>query len=514
MCVASGCGGGGSASTPPWPTFGHDLNNSRFQSQERAISRSTAPLLKVKWSISAEGPVTATPAIDSTSIYFPDGAGFLYRVDRSTGQIVWKNLISQYTNIPVDNARGTPALVNGVLILGNQAGRLPSPQPARVFAVNAATGLLVWSTQVDSTSTSYVTHSPIVYNGTAFVGVASNEELLSGFLPASQGWQWSFRGSVVALDVVTGAIKWQSYTVPSGYFGGSVWGSAGAVDTVHNTLYMATGNNYSVPVSAQNCLDSGGSPSSCLAQDDYFDSILALDMNSGIIKWAGRGLSYDAYNVGCGLNMPGVIQIPPNDNCPNPHGPDWDFAQGPMIFNAVEGRSVGAGQKSGVFWAFDINSGFQQWSTQVAPGGSEGGMQWGSATDGTNIYVAVSNSGQDGGVTTPIPPGAWKQKDGTSVFSGGWAALDAKTGSVVWTTPDPAGSFAQGPVSLANGVVFGCDLSGNGAMVALDATTGAILWSYDSGAPCLAGASIADGVVYWGSGRGSNKVFAFSVNGH
>jgi polyvinyl alcohol dehydrogenase (cytochrome) len=125
----------------------------------------------------------------------------------------------------------------------------------------------------------------------------------------------------------------------------------------------------------------------------------------------------------------------------------------------------------------------------------------------------VSNAGGTGGT----PPSAWKQVNGTTVYSGGWAALNPITGGLEWTTPDPAGSFAEGPVSVANGVVFGCDVSTNGTMFGLNAATGAILWSYNSGGSCNGGASIADGVVYWGSGPGTgagpHKVCAFSVNG-
>ena len=67
-----------------------------------------------------------------------------------------------------------------------------------------------------------------------------------------------------------------------------------------------------------------------------------------------------------------------------------------------------------------------------------------------------------------------------------------------------------------HGVVFGCNLSLAGTMYALDAKTGAVLWSFDSGGPCNAGPTIADGMVYWGSGTfispgGPHKVFAFGL---
>jgi polyvinyl alcohol dehydrogenase (cytochrome) len=52
-------------------------------------------------------------------------------------------------------------------------------------------------------------------------------------------------------------------------------------------------------------------------------------------------------------------------------------------------------------------------------------------------------------------------------------------------------------------------------MFAMHAETGAILWSYSSGAPCAAGASVSDGMVYWGSGTftgfGPRTVFAFGL---
>jgi polyvinyl alcohol dehydrogenase (cytochrome) len=102
---------------------------------------------------------------------------------------------------------------------------------------------------------------------------------------------------------------------------------------------------------------------------------------------------------------------------------------------------------------------------------------------------------------------------------------------VLWTTKDPTfpttpnGSRAEGAVSATNDVVFGCNLAPatagapagttGGLMVAMNAKTGAILWSYASGGPCNAGASISDGMVFWGSGTfsgfGPKKLFAFGL---
>jgi len=169
-----------------------------------------------------------------------------------------------------------------------------------------------------------------------------------------------------------------------------------------------------------------------------------------------------------------------------------------------------------LFSTFRAKDGAKVWSTQVSPGGVTGGMQWGSATDGSTLYVSASNAGSSlhGGGQAPGP---WKLANGQVVYSGGWAAVDAATGKIKWTTPDPYGSRAEGPVTLANGVIFGCNMQGT--MFALNAKTGSALWQYPLISPnaCTAGAAISNGMVFWGSGDGrgnpgaAKTMFAFGL---
>src|SRR5262249_11103134 len=154
------------------------------------------------------------------------------------------------------------------------------------------------------------------------------------FVPKSN-WVWTFRGSVVALDVTTGAIKWQTFMIPerpanhvgNWYSGAGIWGSTGAIDKANNQIFMASGNNTSAPQSVIDCLRAGQPPSSCVDPADPFDSVVALDLNTGKINWARRGLPNDIYAVACGLTIPGVFSIPfpppldfltpgAYDNCP------------------------------------------------------------------------------------------------------------------------------------------------------------------------------------------------------
>ena len=168
-----------------------------------------------------------------------------------------------------------------------------------------------------------ITQSATVFDNRVYVGVASLEEALAAFVP---GYPLSFRGSMLALDLDTGAILWKTYTAPTGYTGNAVWGSSPAIDTKRGQLYIATGNNYSVPPPVLACVAAAGSDSAaqaaCLAADDYFDSVLALDLMTGAVRWATRAIPYDAWTVDC------IPFIGDGSNCPDPAGPDYRLRPG------------------------------------------------------------------------------------------------------------------------------------------------------------------------------------------
>jgi polyvinyl alcohol dehydrogenase (cytochrome) len=131
--------------------------------------------------------------------------------------------------------------------------------------------------------------------------------------------------------------------------------------------------------------------------------------------------------------------------------------------------------------------------------------------DGQRIYTANANSNA---VPFTLP-------NGTTTTNGVWSGIDAVTGELLWqTVPTFGGSVfgggSSGPVTTANGVVFGCALDATGHMYALDGATGAILWTFASGGSCLSGAAISDGRVFWGSGYSlfgtpNNKLYSFGL---
>lgn len=513
LCGAVGMAaaqGGGSL----WPSAGQNLGNTRHQSAENRIGVDTVSGLREQWVFRTGGDVSATPAVDGSKVYVPDWSGNLYAIDRRSGDKVWSVTIAQVTGVPGDKARATPAIVGNQIIVGTQ-GNVLAPPPfggpgGKLIAFDKHTGAVRWMTTLDSHPAAIVTQSATVHDGRVYVGVASMEEALAGFVPGYPCC--SFRGSMLALDVDTGAILWKTMLAPAGYSGNAVWGSSPAVDVRRGQVYIATGNNYDVPDAVLACVAAAGNNvpavQACLSPDNHFDSVMALDAATGAVRWATRALPFDAWTVSC------IPFLGDGSNCPEPAGPDYDFGQAPALFRVASASGpdrelVGAGQKSGQYWAMDPDTGAVRWVTQAGPGGLGGGLQWGSAVDGRRIYTANANSDRR----------AWTlQPGGGSTQEGVWSGLDAATGQILWQTAPPHGGSTSGPVTTANGVVFGCSLDPNGWMYALHAATGQVLWRYMSGGSCLSGAAISQGQVFWGSGYANlgfggpnNKLIAFEI---
>jgi polyvinyl alcohol dehydrogenase (cytochrome) len=494
------------AQAQDWPMFGQNIANSA-STLDLSLLPFTVPKLAPKWTFTTGGDVSARAAVVGGIAYFPDWGGNLTAVNANTGKLIWTHQLSDYDLPAATHSRTSPAVVNGVLYTGTQEG-------GWLLAINALNGKLIWKMQPEATGPfPVITTSPTVIAGIVYTGVASTEEdvAISPTYPCCTA-----RGSVVAVNALNGKLIWKTYTIPVGYSGGSVWGSNPVVDIFRGTVFVGTGNNYSVPTTAAyaTCIANGGTEASCISPDDHIDSIIALDMFTGRVKWSQRmvdwdqtGITngFDSWNVGCFFASP---------NCPTPTGPDYDFGSAPNEITFLTDRGfktiIGAGQKSGLYYALDPDTGAQLWRTQVGPGSSLGGMEWGSATDGIRIYVAISNY-------YGIPSAAGS--------AGSWAALDPNTGKVLWQVADPNGSIDIGPLSAANGVVYAASMAGSATaptMLALDAASGKTLWSFAAGSSVNAGAAISNGTVYWGSGyahlgipgfTGNNKFYAFSLFG-
>ena len=204
-----------------WKMSGQSLDNTRHQKSEHKISPSNVANLSPRWVVTTGGDVSATPAVDGEFIYFPDWAGNLFKVDRETGAVVWQHQISDYVGPPGNFSRTTPAIYGDLLIFGDQAGRQFAG--ANVMAVDKNTGDVVWVNHLGDHPAAIITQSATVHADTVYIGVASLEEAFAAFIPGYVCC--TFRASMAALDVDTGALLWQTYVVPEGFSGNAIWGS-------------------------------------------------------------------------------------------------------------------------------------------------------------------------------------------------------------------------------------------------------------------------------------------------
>src|SRR5215471_15402516 len=229
-----------------WPSFGQNVSNTANNPLETTLSTKNAYQLKAKWTYTTGGDVSARAAVVNGVVYFPDWGGNITAVSASSGKMIWTHQLTDYLGLsPTGGAihsRTSPAVVNGVLYLGTQ-------EEAQLLAINASTGALIWSAYLGAGDPyAIITTSPVVSNGVVYTGVASVVEggSIFGFSISSS----SSRGSVVAVSASNGALAWRTYTIPTGYYGGGVWGSNPVIDTSRNTLYIGTGNNYTDPQSS------------------------------------------------------------------------------------------------------------------------------------------------------------------------------------------------------------------------------------------------------------------------
>ena len=136
----------------------------------------------------------------------------------------------------------------------------------------------------------------------------------------------------------------------------------------------------------------------------------------------------------------------------------WDFAgSGANVFTAHIGhrwrRVVGIGQKSGVYWTLDAATGQLLWSRLVGPGSDPGGIQWGTAVDGHRIYAAI---GHNTGQPYALP-------SGEVITGGSWAALDTRTGRILWRFA-AGGSVVGGPAVVDGAVYWGSGYARTGGV--------------------------------------------------
>ncbi len=461
-----------------WLTYSGDYSGHRY-SPLRQINRSSVSRLHLAWAYQTNdlNQFEATPLVADGVMYISEPPSNAAALDVKTGRPLWL-----FRRAVPSDVRACCGQVNrGVALFGDTVylGTLDS----HLIALDAKTGHVLWDTVVADYQKGYsITVAPLAIKDKVIVGVAGGEYGVRGFLDA--------------YDAKSGKQAWRFWTVPApGEKGNDSWsgdswktGSAttwttGSYDPLTNVIYWGTGNP-------------GPDYNGAVRKGDnlYSDSVVALDANTGALKWH--------------------FQFTPHDT----H--DWDSTHTPVLldgsFRGVPHKMLTVADRNGFFYLLDRETG------KFLMGKPFGKVNWAKGLDekGRPMVVPGSDPVPEGRPTYPGVHGAtnWmspsyspdtlleyiptreegtnyylataEYKEGNVYFGGGnkgirgiepsgsIKALDPYSGNQVWEFPLHSPPWA-GVLSTGGGLVFGGTVEGN--IFALDASTGKSLWNFQAG---------------------------------
>lgn len=498
-----------------WNGWSVTRDNAHYQPHP-GLAAADVPRLKLKWAFQYPGAKNGQATVIGDRLFTTSMSGAVYALDAKTGCVHWRHAAGAATRSSVVAAAMPP---------GSEArtALFYSDWTKSAVAIDADTGKQLWKTVIDDQPGLQMTGSLVYWDGKIFVPISSGNEAFA----QSPDWVCcKFRGALVALDAVTGRILWKRYTTEveprpfkTNSAGKEMWGPSGGaiwvaptIDAKRRIVYVGTSNSYTD------------------MHYDNADSVLAIDADSGEIRWARQLTPNDNYIDGCWRTGPARPA-----NCPDPLGPDFSIGAAVILHTLPDGTDILlVGQKSGKVFGVSPIDGRIVWERQLSEGSALGGVEFGLAADKERVYAAISDIvlGAKG------KPGLW--------------ALDPATGAVIWNSPNSptpkcrwTGFWCHGAMSQAITVIPGVVFAGayDGHFRAYDAKTGKIVWDVDTGTdPVMTlngkaahggvmdggGPTVAGGMVYVHSGYAGrsgatggtsmrnadgNILMAFSVDG-
>lgn len=366
---------------------GVDVYSTRNMSAQAAgLATADFADLELAWALAFPdiGSLRASPVIVGSTVFFSaTGSRKVLALDANLGCAKW---------VFDSPTRLRSSLAYGSLGTGLPAAIIYGDAEGFVYAIDAARGELLWSTDVRSHGRGVrLTGGMVLQDGRVYVPVSA-----SG---VSQGSTPTFEccighGEIVALDAATGAIDWVYHTMPEAEYtgelnsigvrlrgpsGAPIW-STPTVDAGRGLLYVTTGENTSHPATVTS------------------DAVIALDLATGAQRWVFQGLWNDVWNGACGRTI--------GPNCPN-QAPstlaDKDFGGAAVLVKRSEGDILLAGQKTGDLWALNPDTGALIWNQRVGTGSTLGGNHWGIATDGERVFHPINDPGEARGTYVPRP---------------------------------------------------------------------------------------------------------------
>ena len=488
------CTGNGTAfalSGPSYNGWGGNVENWRYQPKP-GIGAGELSKLRVRWAFGVPGVVAmfGQPTVAGGRVFFGTQSAHVYSLDARTGCYYWD----------FSAATGVRTAIS-IALVGNRYLALFGDRAANAYAVDVASGKTVWKVAAETGHKVQITGAPAYYAGRLYVPISVGDDS-SAIDPKYECCKG--RGAIVALDAATGKAVWRGYTLSEsrrlgknsagtqlwGPSGASIW-SAPTIDVKRRLIYAGTGDNHSAPAT------------------NTSDAVFAFSLDTGKVVWWNQLRRGDMGNAAClGADKA---------NCPQPHGPDYDFGSSPNLIPLRNGKSIlTIGQKAGIVWALDPDArGRVVWTKRVGNGGVLGGVQWGTATDGRSVYAAtsdlafvhlllgqplVADPSKGGGLhALAVDNGATRWNAAPARACGGRANCSPAQSAAVTATPD----------YVLSGAV-------DGHLRAYATSDGHVLWDFDTGRSFVtangvkanggsidsAGPTVAGGMIFVGSGYG------------
>ena len=481
-----------------WLMYSGTYMSQRYSTLDQ-IAPANVKALEQKWVFQAESlqKFETTPLVLDGIMYLTQPPNDVVALDARTGRIFWI-----YQHKPAPESKPCCGAVNrGLAILGDTL--FMATIDARLIAIDARNGKPLWNTKVADHDAGYtMTLAPLVVKDKVVVGVA--------------GGEYGIRGFLAAYDARTGKEAWRFYTIPApgepghdtwpagdswSHGGGSIW-LTGSFDPELNLTYWGIGN----PGPDWNASQRQG-------DNLYSDSVVALDPDTGKLKWHFQFTPHDPYDYDS-------VQVPLLADA------SWDgrvrklmlWANRNGFFYALDrtnGEFLSGHPFVKVNWASGLDDRGRPLATPPPVGtpvypGVQGGTNWYSPSysprtglfyvsaweDYATIFVSEAvdySPGQrylGGRPTSPIPgapnPGLrgapinnWTEATG----HGSVMALDIRTGQKKWKF-DMTDVTDAGILTTASDLLF--TGGREGYFHALDAKTGALLWKASVGGPVAA----------------------------
>ena len=466
-----------------WLTFGGQYSGQRY-SRLQAVNRGSVGHLQIKWmyQLRTTDNIETTPLVADGVMYLTR-ANDVIALDAGTGRPYWtySHPLPDKLLLCCGRQNRGLAILNGRIYMATL--------DAKLVALDAATGMLLWTTAIADPAEGYSsTGAPLVVGDKVITGVA--------------GGEFGIRGFIDAYDAVTGARVWRFDTVPgpdspgNDTWAGDSWKNGGAPtwmtgtsDPALNLLYWGVGN----PGPDWNGARRAG--------DNLFsDCVLALDPDAGTLRW--------------------YFQFTPHDE----H--DWDATQVPVLVDAVRNgrlrKMLYTANRNGFFYVLDRETGEfllgrefarQTWAERLDERGRPV-VKPGSAPTAQGVFVSPSANGAanwwppayspvtklfyvtayDGGATFFASESTYTvgemqlgstigEEDPTPDGRSAIRAIDPATGARAWEFPLQPKAMS-GLLATAGGLVFGGGI--DGYVFALDASSGADLWHRSVGAAVTA----------------------------